>query len=153
MVRRNVSETSFMTSPSAADDHIAALSNIIGMSPNAQAPSTDKRASCLLGSVTAARSQTPGTDRPTALVTLLCGGSATPRQPNSSPKGPMKRVITNAGSSVYYGENGNGSPIAQLTAAPRYFTAGMPMINKAHQPSGIRHKVIRRKKRARPLIP
>jgi hypothetical protein len=32
-------------------------------------------------------------------------GSATPRQPNSSPSGPMNKVIANAGSTVYQGVN------------------------------------------------
>jgi hypothetical protein len=80
-------------------------------------------------------------------------GSATPRQPNSSPTGPMNKVIANIGSSVYQGENGTGSPIVPLIAAPRYFTAGIPMSKNAHQPSGIRHSVSRRKKRIKPLVP
>lgn len=65
----------------------------------------------------------------------------------------MNKVIANAGSTVYQGVNGNGSPILPLMAAPKYFTAGIPMSKKAHQPSGIRHRVIRRQKRPRPLLP
>src|SRR5215204_5345982 len=53
-------------------------------------------------------------------------GSAKPRQPNSSPTGPIKSVVASAGSKVYKGENGKGSSIVPFMAAPRYFTAGMP---------------------------
>src|SRR5215213_1458833 len=46
-------------------------------------------------------------------------GSAKPRQPNSSPTGPIKSVVASAGSKVYQGENGKGSSIVPFMAAPQ----------------------------------
>jgi hypothetical protein len=65
----------------------------------------------------------------------------------------MTSPTANAGSTLYQGENGNGSLIVPLMAAPRYLTAAMPITKKTHQASSIRHSVRRRKKLPRPLRP